>query len=655
MKNIYPVSIFICFVFLSNSSMGQQFEEYTWTPDRALTSLDKAEADLPLLYLKKTIQYQYLYEETEKEPVCYFTDHQIIRVNNDEALQRVNRIYIPTENMIELIDVKARTITPSGKVVLLDESNIREVKDEEEGGYQIFAIEGAEIGGEVEYFYTKKITARYFGREFAQLKYPMKDFSFTLTCPENLEFEFRSYNGLPQVTQSDTSKSFNRYTLHADYIEDLPEEAFSSFDGSRQRLDFKLSYNSASSKNRLFTWNDAASRIYNQIYSFDPAEMKDVKKLLKVVGVDKLATAKEKISKTEHYVKTNFYLNENAGSEAEDLSTILRQKFGNERGLTILFAALLTELGVSHEIVLTQSRSEVYFDKDFDTWSSLNDYVIYLPDLGSYLAPYAFELRLGNIPSNLTATNGLYIRPMKVRDFTYPVAEVRWIPEPDHTVEFDNLSIGVRIPDDLSAAIIEVQRSFGGVQASYLKSIYEFLEPEKKQDLLEEMIEFLAIDAEVENVSLDNKTFTYQNWNDPFVITANYKAPSYLELAGDIMLFKVGELIGPQSELYQDEKRITRVQNTNNRSYFRKIQIHLPPDFLIENADDIDMNVQVEEGARVIYAFKSTHQLHNALLSITIDEFYNEIYFPQERFEEFRKVVNAAADWNKVTLVMKRK
>ncbi|MEQ8535445.1 MAG: hypothetical protein RIB86_26540, partial [Imperialibacter sp.] len=113
MKNIYPVSIFICFVFLSNSSMGQQFEEYTWTPDRVLTSLDKAEADLPLLYLKKTIHYQYLYEETEKEPVCYFTDHQIIRVNNDEALQRVNRIYIPTENMIELIDVKARTITPS--------------------------------------------------------------------------------------------------------------------------------------------------------------------------------------------------------------------------------------------------------------------------------------------------------------------------------------------------------------------------------------------------------------------------------------------------------------------------------------------------------------------------------------------------------------
>ncbi|MEQ8533165.1 MAG: hypothetical protein RIB86_15025, partial [Imperialibacter sp.] len=86
-----------------------------------------------------------------------------------------------------------------------------------------------------------------------------------------------------------------------------------------------------------------------------------------------------------------------------------------------------------------------------------------------------------------------------------------------------------------------------------------------------------------------------------------------------------------------------------------KIQIHLPPDFLIENADDIDMNVQVEEDARVIYAFKSTHQLQNALLSITIDEFYNEIYFPQERFEEFRKVVNAAADWNKVTLVMKRK
>ena len=51
--------------------------------------------------------------------------------------------------------------------------------------------------------------------------------------------------------------------------------------------------------------------------------------------------------------------------------------------------------------------------------------------------------------------------------------------------------------------------------------------------------------------------------------------------------------------------------------------------------------------------FDSNFEVKNNQLSILIDEYYDEIYYPANKFEGFRKVINAAADFNKVTLILK--
>ncbi len=43
------------------------------------------------------------------------------------------------------------------------------------------------------------------------------------------------------------------------------------------------------------------------------------------------------------------------------------------------------------------------------------------------------------------------------------------------------------------------------------------------------------------------------------------------------------------------------------------------------------------------------------LLTITIDEFYKEVLQPIDIYEPFQKVINAAADFNKVTLLLEKK
>jgi hypothetical protein len=53
--------------------------------------------------------------------------------------------------------------------------------------------------------------------------------------------------------------------------------------------------------------------------------------------------------------------------------------------------------------------------------------------------------------------------------------------------------------------------------------------------------------------------------------------------------------------------------------------------------------------------FNSSYQLAGNVVKITILEEYRRTYYPLSQFEDFKKVINAAADFNKVALVLEKK
>ncbi|MEO1049137.1 MAG: DUF3857 domain-containing protein [Bacteroidota bacterium] len=637
------------------NAYAQSYEKYDWEEDRKAFKLSEAELSTPLLNLKRHTQYEYSYDESKRNLITYYTQHNIVKAGNDEALEKSNRIYISTSGVIDIVNVKARTINPDGTVKVLDSNNIKEVEDEESGGgFKIFAIEGAEVGSEIEYVYTKKMQSGYFKREYYQFGNPIRDASFKLICPENLEFDFKSYNGLPNVEQIDTVDTGNTYVMKASNIPLIRRENFSAYNANRMRVDFKLAYNSYAGRGRLFTWSDAAKRIHSLIYPFEKAEEKVLAKLFKQAKVNAAAPVRDQVAAIEHYVKTNFYYEEKSPEGADRISFIADNKFGNKRGITRLFVGLFDQAGIKHEIVLTEDREQVKFDKGFDTWNYLNEYVIYISDADTYLAPYSFEYRLGLIPPELTATNGLFIKSMKVRDFEVPVGQVKYIPALGYKENMDNLSVEVNFDKSLTKTEVNMTRSFGGYTASAMKAVYPLLEDDRKKEMLEGVVKFLAVDAEVEEVDLTQDKWDFKDWNKAFEVSGKFTTPSYLEQAGDVLLFKIGELIGPQSELYQDEERLTEVENDFNRGYLRKITVNIPKGYSIQNPDDLKIDEEAKEGDKTIFKFISTYQIENNKLKIEISEYYDQIYYPLDGFEAFRKVINAAADWNKITLILKK-
>jgi len=92
------------------------------------------------------------------------------------------------------VDIRARTILPGGKVIEVDKQNIKDLKEEDGHMYKIFAMEGLEKGAELEYYYTYKREASYFGRELVQGAFPVLDAQLQILGPERLLFEMKGYN-----------------------------------------------------------------------------------------------------------------------------------------------------------------------------------------------------------------------------------------------------------------------------------------------------------------------------------------------------------------------------------------------------------------------------------------------------------------------------
>jgi len=636
-------------MFMTFAALAVTPGQYQWDQQRTRFTLSADEEKLPELMIKSHVQYEYTFENDEF--VMYSTHHKIIYVNSNEAIQKHNRILISMNSTMALTTLKARSINKAGKAVYFDESNLKELKEEASGNaYRIFAMEGVEIGSEVEYFYTRKMVADVFNREFMQFDVPAKSASMKLSSPRHLKFDFRTYNGLPEAKKlEDTTQ--NVYEIAASDIAATKEEPFANLSANRKRVEYKLAYNSARSRARLYTWEDAARRFYEVLTTLSKGDNKAVEKFISNAKIDKSLKPGERIRKMEALIKTTVHVNEESGDEALSVpESILKYKVASKEGITRLYLAVFSQMGIKAYPVLTCSRERFRFDGDFDTWSYLDDYLVYFPETKGFIAPY-FETRYPLVPGEYTSQKGLFIEPFEVGEVKSALGTINEIPAADYLANQDNLDIDVAFDADFESNTITQLRSFVGFTSDYFASFYQVLNEEKRKQMVEELIKQTAPDAQVGKWTANVIPKPDMDW---FEMKGEFKTSNFIEKAGPKVLFKVGLLIGPQIEMYRDDQRTSMVENDNNRNYDRVIKIHVPAGYVVKNVEQLKMNFSYSNDEKTPFLFRSDYVMKGDVLEITIAEFYKEIYVPLERYEDFRKVVNASADFNKVTLILEK-
>jgi hypothetical protein len=180
---------------------------------------------------------------------------------------------------------------------------------------------------------------------------------------------------------------------------------------------------------------------------------------------------------------------------------------------------------------------------------------------------------------------------------------------------------------------------------------------DKRTELMQQLQKSVVPDASnFQKLAVRNVERGVSALDKPFIIESQLESASLLDKAGPRYLFKIGTLLGPQTELYQKEERQFDVENDNNRRYHRTIRFDVPAGYTVRNLKDLNVDVKAGgDAAKPDFDFRSSYVQEGQTVTVTVSENYRQVRWPKADFEAFRAVVNAAANFNKVVLVLDKK
>jgi Domain of Unknown Function with PDB structure (DUF3857) len=634
------------------------YVNYDWTAKPVIYKTDTSKFKNELeVYLLNTKGYEYAYDkENNYELVTYELIHRVIKVNSDDAIERNNKVYIPKIAGAKVIKQKARVVKMNGKAKELNESNIKESVDEEtKKGYTYFALDNIEKGDQIEYFYIVKKAASYTGScVYLQSDIPRMNTAIEVMAPVNLIFLFKSYNNFPAMKADTTYKNKNRWKASLTNIEGIKGEKMSAYDPNLMQVAFKLKDNVSKGKKDVVSYSNVASDLYESYYKkTSKTAQSSIKKMLKKINLSSAATPQAKIRILEDYIKQNYFYVEDNSDDLDNLDFILQNHKASARGLTVLFVNTLEAAGINHELVMTCNRYDYSFDPKFEAYFFLQEYLIYFPEINAFLEPASLVSRLGYITPNLTHNNGLFIKRVKLGEFESAVGKIKYIEPIPYELNQDILRINAVFDESEKALKIGLEKEQTGYYANSVQLIFDLLNEEQKKELNKNLITAIIPNAESENTKIEN-TATADFGVKPLITKADFSSAEMVEKAGAKYIIKLGLLIGPQMELYQDEKRKLPVMNDFKRRYLRKITFKIPAGYQAKNLESLKLNV-VDSAKDIQAGFISDYKVEGDLLIVTIDEFYKRIDYSVKEYEAFRAVINAAADFNKATIFLEKK
>lgn len=627
------------------------YENYDWDPVPEKSASDTVKCvNGVAVTLERRITEVYANKDNVFEEISIF--HKKIRVESHDAIDEYNKIYVPISNVIQVLNIKARFIGPDGKVTEVPKESIRQVNNlENQGDFKTFVIEGAEVGGEIEYFYTLRKKFDPFGSIFIQSDIPKANVEVVFAYPSKLKYMIKSYNGFPDfIKTSDDSSGMTFQKAKIGYIPALKSEKYSNYTADLMRYEYTLAYNNYHSLLRTYSWSKAAYRLYSNMYVTEKGEQKAINKLLKTIDPVNEPEI-NRVRAIENWVKSEITISDENGTLLP-LDKTLKQKQTNSFGATRLFVALFNNADIPIELVVTSDLTKRLFDPDFDSWNFLDKYLIWFPDLKEIMVPDDASYRLGIIPSSYQGNYGLFLHPISYNNTINTLAyDIKKVPEENFRDNTDSLMLKVDLNMDQLVLNAHIKRYITGDIAQTFQSFWSLVNEDKHKDIIQSLFNMGTENTKINNYTIKN-TSPVDIGVNPLIWTVDLTANSLVESAGNALIIKIGETIGEQEEIYQNSVRQLPVHMDELRNYYRKIEFTIPEGYKIANASDLKMKVEKRDGGKISCAFYSDYSISGNTLTIISREFYKKMDYPVSQYEDFRKVINASADFNKKTIVL---
>lgn len=645
-------------VFLSiqyTYAQTPQIEKEKWAEKPAIHKIDRKYDQEPAVVIFDKRKVEFI-DISKTEVAEYQTFHRIIHINDDRGIESFNKIYLGVNENADIVEIKARNILPNGKIIDLDKNNIKDVKDKEGYVYKIFAMDGLEKGCDVEYFYSYKKPTSYFGREVVQESVPILDASFQIIAPKRLKFDIKTYNSSVLATDTVINEKLIRECRFRE-ISGVEEEKYANYYANLKRVEYKLSYNEAVNKTeRLFTWNQLAKRVFGIYTDNTDKELKTVADIVKKNEWDNITDEATKIITVENYVKRNFSYNEDLKSENENkIENIIHNKNAGTIGIMRLYNAIFQNLNMNFQFVLTGSRDKYIIDKEFENWNNCDYPLIYFPAENKFIAPTKPDYRYPWIYPLWGASNGLFCKRTTLGNFSTAIAEIKTIPLEDYNKSTENIESKVEFSHNMDSLIVDEKQIYSGYLSVNVREAFNFSNEEQKREIIKEIAKRYSNSENVTFSEILNSGFENETTNQPIILHTKTKSGALIEQAGNKLLLKIGMLIGPQVEMYQDKPRQQAVDIDFGHVEERKLELKIPNGYVISNLNDLKIDQTFKDNGNLTMGFVSDYELKGNTLIIHIMEEYRKTFYPLNQFDQFRKIINASSDFNKVVLVLNRK
>ena len=654
MKRHSPKSIFTSLILLCTSLMFAQeysFKNYDWDEKETKVEIPEQYKNEKEVILQRTTKIEIVVVGNNAKQ--YHLLHEKIYINSDDAIERNNKIYIPFSLDESVLLNKARVILKNGTVIHLDKKDIKEDVDQEKGmKYNYFAVNGLEKGAVIEKLYVLQESPEFTGSTIKmQDDYPIADLRFELITPNYLIFKTKSYNGLSEAVIDD--KSIPNTIVLSVSEKNIPaldnNENYSNWNLQLKLFRYKLDENLMNGGRNLNNFKGFSTSVFDRLNpELDKKDQKALEDFCKTIT--KSNDLQEQIWNIENKIKKTITYDKYIDNK-ETLSEIIHSKQANQTDILKIYLAVFKKYKIENNVVFTSNRYKIPFDKEFESFENLSELLFYFPSIKKYLTPTEIEYRIPLFPATLANNNGLFIKEKTFAGVKMGIGEINFIEIPGSDVTHDIMDITVDFTKDMENPLITSKISFGGYSALNFQAIKDFASAEQYKTVLKSIAENYTVETEYKTLNTENDGTEFIG-KKPFVLNVAFDGKDLTKKAGENYLFSVGETIGKQMEFYQENKRTLPVEIDYPHYYTRKIKILLPKGATVKNLDKFTMDFKNDVNGKTEAAFISKYTQNEDEIIVDNVEYYNIVNYPLAKFDEYKAVINAAADFNKIVIIV---
>ena len=628
-------------IVLSVNSFSQSYLNINW--DDKTGDLKTSNHDLQGIFSNHYVEY--FNSKFSDEVYIYETHHMKTKINKitDDSN---NDIFISKINVSEIIDVKSKIINDDTTATYGFEEMKKMIdKSTSSENYNYYKIPGIKEQDIVEVIYTVKRDFNFNGNKIIEESYPILSSKFILIendFKSNIKI-YNSFNSFVEDTLIDGKKS---KIINFKNLDATSNEQYSTPIANKIKVSYQC-YENREDVSQTEYWNNLVQNLRELFFpsSINPIAID----LFNEIQKNNISISENEISisnKIDEYIKNNFIISDDDDPNLNEISYIFDNKISNDFSIIQVYTNLLKAAKIDYEVAISCNRYFLKFDPELFDPNQLREFVIYLPNSEKYISPNRIEYRVSEAPDDLLGNYGVFID----KNLDYYFSEIT---QSDKNFSEIKKKIEISIPKNLKKLKIKENRSFSGYWAIMNRN-YVSLSENEETDFL---IDYFTINGlenkKVTNYNIKNFDISNNSYNTPLRINSTITTTELVEEVDGLVYLKVGKVIGLQSNLFDDNKRINEIEINFPNSYEYQIEVEIPKGYRVSDYSELNKAKEfISVDGSISAKFNSKATLNNNKINIVINEFYKNLRYDKGRYQEFREVINAAAKFYESTVIL---